>query len=134
MIERAKIKVNGAASRKFIVRDTLLRVHETRCVLVNPHARTRQHIVIGACRLIDHLLIRDAGRYDAHIHPALCREAKGLAHLVRDDEIGRHKVDITLRVVYEIHVNVFAHLLPVERRIRVGLAVAGLRRAVGRKA
>ena len=115
MIERAKIKVNGAAGRKFIVRDTLLRVHETRCVFVNPNARTRQHIVIGARRLIDHLLIRNAGRYDAHIHPALCGKAKGLAHLVCDDEIGRHKVDIALRVVYEVHVYILADLLAVER-------------------
>ena len=121
VVEAPVVKVDGAAGGDQIVGNAHLGVAEARRVFEDPHAAAGQSIVIGAREAVNDFFVRDARRNDANIHAAPGRQGQGMAHFIRDDQIGRDEPDIVLRPLGNADVNILADRPVIHGRIRVGL-------------
>ena len=70
-------------------------------------------------------LIRDMGGDDAYIHPGLSRVAQGGVGGHVDDQIGGGDVDVFPGLGDHVQIDRLAHGFPVQRRVRIGLDIAG---------
>ena len=97
---------------------------ETGRVLEDPDAVFGQSVVIRARHAVDDLLVRDSGRDDPDIYAAPCRQRKGVAHLIRDDQIRGDEPRVFLRALRHADVDVFPDMDLIHRRIRIRLCKA----------
>ena len=74
MVETPVVEIDGAHRRHLIIAQHALGMEESRCILINSHTRLNQILVIGLGKSVNHLLVRYAGRHNAHIHAPLCRQ------------------------------------------------------------
>ena len=120
-IQTPVIHVNRTHHGRLVVADKGLGMEEARRILVNPHACLQKHRIIGTGQLEDSLLIRNARRYDPHIHSPFGRQTESRLHLVIHDQVGSEDIHIILRVIQDVQVHIFTQALVVQRRIAVGL-------------
>ncbi len=119
-IQASVIQVDGAHHRHLLIHHTLLGMEETGGIFVNAHACLCQVLIIGTGHLVDHLFVRDTRRDNAHIHATGSRLDQFPLQLIGDHEIRCGKPGLIFRILKQIHVNILAYMLCIQRRIPVG--------------
>ena len=107
-VEAAIVQVAAAHGGIQIVCHHGLAVQKARGELVDPGPGRQQSGVVGAGDRKDHLLVRDVGGHDAHVHPRPGGGAQGGGHGLVDDEVGGGEVEVALGLGDHLQVQVGA--------------------------
>ena len=65
-------------------------------------------------------LVRNMRSNNPYIHSALCRSTKAGSHLIVQNQIGRLNINISFRIIDDIHVGDFPNQIGVNWRIANG--------------
>ena len=95
-VQAAVVHVDAAHGGVLIVHAEHLGVDKAGGELIDPHAGLNEIFIVGPGQLVDIPLVRDEGGDDAHIDAGFGRAGEGGHHVVVDDEVGRHDIDIAL--------------------------------------
>lgn len=124
-VQTAVVQVDAAGDGGGIVADEGLGVNKAGGVFVDLDAAFDQFPVVGAGQGEDGFLVRAAGRHQLHVHAALGGKDQRRDHLMVDDQIGRHNVDIFLGAVKDVQIDRLADIVPIERAVSVWNDPAG---------
>ena len=130
VIEAAVIEIDRAAGRHTVICNTHLRMTEAGRPLIDFHAVAHQTVIEGTSHTVDHLFIRNTRRDDPDVHAALCRQRKCMCHLIRNDQIRRHKPAVFLRFIRHTDIHLFPDMLMIDRTVRIRLDKSRLLRCV----
>ena len=87
--------------------------------LVNLHPSLQKLLIVSMGQEKRVFLIRNVGHDDPDLHPSLGREDQGIDHLIVQDQIGGHDVNVFLGLIKNIHIHTFSHTLMVKRAVAV---------------
>ena len=125
-VKAAEIQVNGAHHSLFVVADKNLGVDKARRVFVNFHAGSCELRIKGSGQHVGILFIRNMRHNKLYVNPAFGGIAQGIDHLVVQNQIGRHNMNVAPGLVQYIQINTLSHLLPVHRAVPIGQDEAGM--------
>ena len=100
-------------------------MQETRGIFINPHTLAHQSGIIGSGHTVDYFFIRNTGGKYPYIHATFCRQSQLSRHLITDDQIRSCHIEAFFRCLDQVQVDILSHRLSVQRRIRIGLYIAG---------
>ena len=103
---------------------------EARRPFIDPHAVSYKPVVERPRNAVNQPLVRNARRDDPHIHAPLCRKTERVHHFVRDNQIRRNVIDITVRFIRHRDIYFFTDMLIIHRTVRVRLNEAGFLRLI----
>ena len=96
-------------------------MNKSRRVLINFYPALYERCIVGLREQENHLLVRNPRRHNPHVHTVLRRVAERRQHLMVNDQIRCEDIDVILCPVYDIQVNIFAHILMIQRAVTVRL-------------
>ena len=118
-IQAAEVHVYAAHHCHAVVADKAFGVDKTGDILVDFDAERGELTVVRAGDRVYKPLIGNVRRDNPHVHAAFCREGKSVLHLVVDNEVRGSDIDILLRVVDDVEVDVFTDGFIVKRAVGV---------------
>ena len=118
-IQAAVIHIDRTDHRLFIVGHIRFGMDKARCILIDMNSRTEKFFIISTRHLKRVPFIRNMGQDQLHLHAALGRVCERLNHLIANNQIGRHDVDVLLGSIQHIQIDMLAHILIIERTVRI---------------
>ena len=129
-IQTAEVHIDRAHNRHFIVTDHLLGMNKARRIFVDPHAFGCQTCIIASGNFIDQRLIRNTRRNNPHIHAAFRCQYQRTLHLITDNQIRRGDIDIFLRTLDHVQIDIFPGTLAIQWTVCIRLYITALCGAV----
>ena len=97
---------------------------KSRRIFIDLDTCPKKRRIIGFRHKKYHGLIGNARHENPHIHAALGCRAERVLHLITDQQIGRRNVDVILRLIQDVDIDILPQLLKIKRRIGVRQHVA----------
>ncbi len=120
-IQTPIIQIYGSYRCNLIVADKTFRVDKSRFILINLYAALHQLFVIRLRQQKHQFFIRYLRRYNSDVDAAFCSVLQRNRHFIVHDQIRRININILLRMVDNIQINIFSHIFMIQRRITVRL-------------
>ena len=125
VVQAPVVEIDGPHHRLPVVADEALGVDEAGGVGVELHACAVQGGEMGLGQVVGALLVRDPRQDDPHIHPPTGGVAQGRFHLLVQNQVGGHDMDVFFRPVQQVHVHLLAHPVIVQGAVGIGHHEAG---------
>ena len=128
-VEAAVVEIDRADCCDPVIGDKDLGMDEAGGIFVDPNPLLGQRFIEGPGHAEDHFFVRDAGGDDPDVDTASGSEPQGIYELVVQDEVGGHDIAVVLCLIQDIHIDILADMVLIQRHVGVGddIAVPGFR-------